>query len=72
MHRRKLFTGSTKSDPAGDNFKYQASNPPNIFDYFNINGTEGNAALTDIGLLPDTEDLNRSGNTEKVNSFYQI
>ena len=40
-------------------------------DFFNINGTEGNAVLTDVGLLPDTEDLNRNGNLDLVNSFFR-
>ncbi len=69
--QERAYFGSTKSDPAGDNFKYQQGSPPSIFDYFNINGTEGNASLTDIGLLPDTEDLNRSGSTETTNSFFR-
>ncbi len=62
---------STKSDPSGDNFFFQRSNPPNIFDYFNINGTQGNAVLTDIGRIPDTEDLNRNGNLDNATSFFR-
>ena len=62
---------STKSDPSGDNFFFQRSNPPNIFDYFNINGTQGNAILTDIGRLPDTEDLNRNGILDNATSFFR-
>ncbi len=37
----------------------------------NINGTEGNAQSTDIGRFPDTEDLNRNGNLDKVNSYFR-
>lgn len=62
---------STKSDPSGDNFFFQRSNPPSIFDYFNINGTQGNAILTDIGRIPDTEDLNRNGNLDNATSFFR-
>lgn len=62
---------STKSDPSGDNFFFQRSNPPNIFDFFNINGTQGNAILTDIGRIPDTEDLNRNGNLDNATSFFR-
>ncbi|HSW55703.1 MAG TPA: cell surface protein SprA [Ignavibacteriaceae bacterium] len=61
---------STKSDPAGDNFIF-TGNPVSIFDYFNINGTEGNAVLTDVGLLPDTEDLNRNGSVDLANNYYR-
>ncbi|MDR3668051.1 MAG: cell surface protein SprA [Ignavibacteriaceae bacterium] len=64
---------STKSDPAGDDFSFQNSTnvnrPPS--DFFNINGTEGNAVLTDIGRIPDTEDLNRNGNLDLVNSYFR-
>ena len=64
---------STKGDPAGDDFSFQnstsASRP--ITDFFNINGTEGNAVLTDIGRIPDSEDLNRNGNIDLVNSYFR-
>ena len=61
---------STKSDPAGDDFSFQNSSNVNrpVTDFFNINGTEGNAVLTDIGRIPDSEDLNRNGNLDLVNS----
>ncbi|MEO8231522.1 MAG: cell surface protein SprA [Ignavibacteriota bacterium] len=62
---------STKSDPSGDNFYFKPSNPQLLFDYFSINGTQGNAILTDIGRIPDTEDLNRNGNLDKNNSYYR-
>ena len=38
---------------------------------FSINGTQGNAVLTDIGRIPDTEDLNRNGNLDQNNSYYR-
>lgn len=62
---------STKSDPAGDNFFFQRNDAIHPFDYFNINGTQGNAILTDIGLIPDTEDLNRNGTLDQVNSYFR-
>ncbi len=68
---RQLYN-STKADPSGDNFYFKpTSNPPKLFDYFNINGTEGNAVLTDIGRIPDTEDLNRNGTLDKNNSYFR-
>jgi cell surface protein SprA len=39
--------------------------------YYNINGTEGNAVLTDIGRVPDTEDLNRNDFLDQTNSYYR-
>ncbi len=64
-------SGSTKSDPSGDNFNFVQRSPPIRDDYFGINGTQGNSALTDVGLLPDTEDLNRNGYLDQVNSFFR-
>jgi cell surface protein SprA len=62
---------STRPDPAGDNFFFQRNDAIHPFDYFNINGTQGNAVLTDIGLIPDTEDLNRNGTLDQVNSYFR-
>lgn len=62
---------STKGDPSGDNFNLILSGKDNQNNYFNINGTQGNAALTDVGRFPDTEDLNRNGSLDQVNSFYR-
>ena len=63
-----------QNDPSGDNFSF-AGNGGNqirpLTDYYNINGTQGNAVLTDIGRIPDTEDLNRNGNLDQNNSFYR-
>ncbi len=64
-------TGSTKSDPSGDNFSFTKTGSLNWRDYFNINGTEGNAVLTDIGRFPDTEDLNKNGNLDLANSYFR-
>jgi len=67
----KTAIPSTKSDPSGDNFDFVQTSGQFRNDYFNINGTEGNAVLTDVGLLPDTEDLNRNGNLDLVNSYFR-
>ncbi len=68
-----LEPGDTRADPSGDNFAYtpRSSSEIDIFDYYNINGTEGNASLTDIGRIPDTEDLNRNGSVDLLNSYYR-
>lgn len=63
--------GSTKSDPAGDNFVFNSSAENELFDYFSINGTQGNAQLTDIGRIPDTEDLNKNGSVDLANSYFR-
>ncbi len=60
MMQERIEYGNSKSDPTGDNFYFQRSNPTFNMDYYYINGTEGNAILTDIGRVPDTEDLNRN------------
>ncbi|MFC2083422.1 cell surface protein SprA [Bacteroidota bacterium] len=58
-------------DPNGDNFRIvQGSINPD--DYFNINGTQGNALLTDIGRFPDSEDLGLPNFTlDRINSYYR-
>ena len=67
----RIRFNSTKSDPSGDNFFFDKSGSFNPADYFNINGTEGNALLSDIGRLPDTEDLNRNGTVDRLNSYFR-
>jgi cell surface protein SprA len=63
--------GSSKSDPSGDNFSFTKTGSTDWRDYFHINGTEGNAVLTDIGRFPDTEDLNKNGNLDRANSYFR-
>jgi len=61
---------STLNDPSGDNFVLaQQSVYP--WGYSNINGTEGNAVLSDAGRVPDTEDLNRNGNSDRSNNYFR-
>ncbi len=69
--QERAFYGSTKADPSGDNFFFQRGSAPYPFDYFNINGTQGNAVLTDVGRIPDTEDLNHNGNLDRENSYFR-
>lgn len=57
----------TNPDPNRDNFAYSQGSG----DYRFINGTEGNAALTDVGRLPDTEDLNRNLTLDRINSYFR-
>ena len=54
-------------DPSRDNFNFSQG----AGDYRFINGTEGNAELTDVGRLPDTEDLNRNLTLDRINSFFR-
>jgi cell surface protein SprA len=61
----------SKSDPSGDNFFFQRSNPAKLMDYYNINGTENNAVLTDIGRIPDTEDLNKNDYLDQDNDYFR-
>jgi cell surface protein SprA len=62
---------STKGDPSGDDFSFSTGSFHTLMDYYNINGTEGNAVLTDNGKIPDTEDLNRNGNLDLVNNYFR-
>ncbi len=55
------------NDPSGDNFYFNLGSG----DYTGINGTEGNSTLTEAGRFPDTEDLNRNGVLDRVNSYFQ-
>jgi cell surface protein SprA len=59
------------ADPSGDNFVLVQTSSIDPMTYYKINGTEGNAVLTDVGRLPDTEDLNRNGNVDVVNSYFR-
>ena len=68
--QEQVYYHSDAQDPAGDNFNFNGQST-NFMDYLNINGTEGNAQLTDIGRIPDTEDLNRNGSTDLVNSYFR-
>lgn len=65
------YNGSTNSDPSGDNFVFQRGASSYLDDYANINGTQGNASLTDVGRFPDNEDMNRNLSLDNINSFFR-
>jgi len=54
------------ADPAGDDYHYDSGSN----DFSKINGTEGNGN-SEIGRLPDTEDLNNNGIVDLVNSYFE-
>jgi cell surface protein SprA len=62
IRRYPEFTG----DPSGDNWSFVTGS----LDFTRINGTEGNGSSVD-GNLPDTEDLNRNGVADLVNSYFE-
>ncbi len=59
--------GTQFKDPSNDNFSYRFGSA----DYSTINKTEGNGQLSDIGRLPNTEDLNRNFTIDRVNSYFR-
>jgi cell surface protein SprA len=60
-----LFYEELSEDPSGDNYR-----PPRSGDYSGVTGVEGNAQ-TEVGYLPDTEDLNRNGIVDLSNSYFE-
>lgn len=54
-------------DPSNDNFAYSTGSG----NFERINGTQGNAELTDIGRFPDSEDLNRNFTLDRANSYFR-
>ncbi len=54
------------SDPSGDDWNYVQGS----LDFSKINGTEGNGQ-SEVGRFPDTEDLNRNGIADLVNSYFE-
>ncbi len=71
----QYYSNAQKQDPSGDDFSFNSSTAQsdinNIYNYYHINGTQGNGVLTDIGRIPDTEDLNLNGNLDLVNSYFR-
>ena len=64
------YDATNNKDPHGDDFSLiQGGYLPEHF--ISINGTEGNAALTDIGRFPDSEDLNGNKKVDKINSYFR-
>ena len=58
------------SDPSGDDWARPSVTSTSFSDYEGINGTEGNAA-SDVGRIPDTEDLNRNNVLDRANSYFE-
>ena len=56
-------------DPSNDNFKIGSG--PNPDNYVEINGTQGNAILSDLGRVPDSEDLNRNFTIDLANNYFR-
>jgi len=54
-------------DPSKDDFRFTLGSG----DYTRINGTQGNGELSDVGRLPDSEDMNRNFTLDKVNSYFR-
>ncbi len=52
-------------DPSGDDYEYHSGGS-----YDKVNGTEGNGK-TESGLFPDGEDINRNGNLDLANSYFE-
>ncbi len=67
------YDATNNRDPAGDNFRLIQSNSKFVVydDYYAVNGTEGNAALTDIGRFPDSEDLNGNITLDNLDSYFR-
>jgi cell surface protein SprA len=59
------FHSTLVDDPSGDLYR-----PPRSGDYSGVVGVEGNAS-TEVGYLPDTEDLNRNGVVDLNNDYYE-
>jgi cell surface protein SprA len=62
------YNASTNPDPSNDNYSFVYSTTA---DYSRIVATEGNAKSTDLGRLPDSEDLNRNFTLDRVNSYFR-
>ncbi len=62
---------AANADPSGDNFYFTSTQSDNPDDYKFINGTQGNAQLSDIGRLPDSEDLNRNFTLNAADSYFR-
>ena len=64
------------NDPSGDDFSHLPIGNGSPLDtsmaeqYEGVDGTEGNS-VSDAGHLPDTEDLNRNGKVDLLNSYFE-
>jgi cell surface protein SprA len=65
-YRGTPFYDELYDDPSGDRAGLPAAG-----DYSRLNGVEGNAAIINSGIIPDTEDLNRNGLIDLTNNYYE-
>ncbi len=65
------YDATTNRDPNGDDFRIVTGSRGDPNDYVRINGSQGNAALSDIGRFPDSEDLNGNKTLDKINSYFR-
>lgn len=68
---RVRYPDVDQNDPSLDNFVFGNGDRYSTETYAGINGTEGNAALTDVGRFPDSEDLNRNFTLDRINSYFR-
>ncbi|NOX17630.1 MAG: cell surface protein SprA [Chlorobi bacterium] len=65
----RAVNGVDFDDPSVDNFALGSGE--SIESYTQINGTQGNAVLSDLGRAPDSEDLNRNFTLDRVDSYFR-
>lgn len=58
------------NDPSGDNWIRPPFGSLDPLDYLGFNNPEGNSEV-DIGKIPDTEDLNRNNNLDRLNNYFE-
>jgi len=59
-----------KDDPSGDDWVRPVASSLRLSDHDGMNGTENNSQ-SDVGLYPDTEDLNRNNVLDRSNSYFE-
>lgn len=59
-----------QGDPSGDNWGGVPFGSADPLDHLRFNGTE-NSAQAEANRFPDTEDLNRNNNLDRVNSYFE-
>jgi cell surface protein SprA len=57
-------------DPSGDNWNRAPFGSLDPLDYLSFNNPEGNSEI-DVGKIPDTEDLNRNNNLDRLNNYFE-
>lgn len=62
--------GFDAGDPSGDDYSFDNTRNQTPQDFAHINGTE-NSRNSPSGLIPDTEDLNSNGQTDRINQYME-